>query len=276
MSVDKIRTKLSNIKKHKIIIESQNRDIGISLPTDFDINLGITYTDIVMYEIDKIIFPYTNYIINDTNNQFRYTDNSSTPRTLIIPNGDYDIYNLLMQIKSQMEEVSNERYETNFTYGQTNFNLNSKVILSNFIGQTFSLDFAGTTNSIASILGYENINYTGTSFYIAPNNPNFSDNLNIKILSNTLTSNRYDNYNTNDPSITNILWDFNLNNYNFGDTIIIEPSDNKNSFRTKISSLNKLDFKFIDNNNNIINTNGFEIYISINLYTRENNNNFVI
>lgn len=278
MSVDKIRTGLSNIKKHSLCLRSLDRLIGTSMPTDYTIDLGTTYTDIVMFEIQKISFPFTYHFIHEHNDQFRYTDTGPTARTLTIENGEYDIVNLLRQITKQMTDTSGETYKFELTYQNPNYNLNRKGIIRNDLGQSFSLNFSGTTNSIANILGYEDVDYTGSSIYTAPNDPNFTHISNIMVVSDALKSgSNYDNLIiTNSINVSNIIWHFNKQNYSYGDTIEVEPEVAERAFRTNISSLREVDIKFVDDNGDIIDTLGYETTICITLYTKENNNNYTI
>jgi hypothetical protein len=278
MSIDKIRSGLSNIKRHNICIRSQDRLIGVSLPTNFTVDLGVTFNDIVMYEVQKITFPFTYYVINNNNNIFRYTDTGPTARTITIPEGEYDIVNLLRQITSQMTSTSSETYDFELTYQNPNFNLNRKSIIRNELGQSFSLNFSGTTNSVAKVLGYDNIEYTGSSIFTAPNDPNFNEIENLIIRSDALTVGRYDEFLTTNTAsnITNVLWKFGEANNDYGDIITETPLVEERAFRTNISSLREIDISIYNDRGQIIDTNGFDINLCIILYTRENNNNFVI
>lgn len=276
MSISKIRTGLSNIKKHNMCFRSQDRVIGISSPTDFTIDLGTTILDIVMYELQSIELPFTYYNINNTNNQFRYTDTGPTARTLTIKEGHYDINNLMEQIIADMTTTSNEVYRFELSYQNPDFNLNNKVTIKNDLGATFALNFSGTTNSIAKIIGYDDIDYGSSSTFSALSDPNFNIIQNIYLESSALSLNPYDIYESSNISITNIIWKFNDLNNSFGDIIIERPEVEERTFRTNISALKTIDFKFKNDLGDIIDINGFDTNICMILYTKENNNNYII
>lgn len=278
MSIDKIRTGLGNIQRHHLCLRSQDRIIGISSPTDYTIDLGTTHFNIVMYEIQSISLPFTYYIINSTNNIFRYTDTGPTARTLTIQEGDYDINNLMDQIVADMTSTSSEIYRFELSHANPDFALNEKVTIINDLGETFQLNFSGTTNSIANTIGFDDIEYGSASTFLAPFDPNFNTIENIYLESSALGdgTNSYDEYNTSNINITNAIWRFGDSNHQYGDVIIERPDTEERAFRTNISALKTIDLKFKDDSGNIIDTNGFNTDVCIILYTKENNNNFTI
>ena len=192
------------------------------------------------------IIPYSFYNINLNNNILNYSINSVN-YTLTIPIGNYNINNLVAYLNSQLGP--------NFvvTYNK----------LFNKITFTHSLnDFVINASNFILLIGFNNSNYISTNKTLtSPNCININYVRCINLISNIITY----NVNTSKNLVNN-------NNIICSIPVTVGPNQliqyiNYNNFRTNlfVNTLNKIVLKLVDNNNNIVNLNGLNFNITIQL-----------
>lgn len=208
----------------------------IEIPDGFHIYLSVQNTSI----------PYSFYNINSTNNTLIYLLSPSVYNTIIIPQGNYNINNLISTLISLM---------TGFTI--TYNNITNKITIIYSLG-----DFTLLLNSsILSILGFSttsiirSLNGTRTS----DNSINMHPITSINVVSNLIT------YNINKSFLNNnsILCRIPINTPPFS---IIEYNNN-NNFRINlfINTFNSIKIKLLDDNGNILDLNGLNFSITLQL-----------
>jgi hypothetical protein len=152
---------------HTLSINSKNRTSGDS--SDFTINLVNGISNISKFAIGSVVIPKTYYNITDLNNNFRFIDSTLTTYDLSIPEGNYDIFQIITWLDVNMNLLSPDTFH---------FNLNqitNKIDICQV--NSWQLDFSTITNTIAKCLGFEDELYTsslngiGNQGIFAPNSP---------------------------------------------------------------------------------------------------------
>lgn len=157
--------------------ETESEDFYIQLPTQIE--------KVKSIQLKAVSLPITHYIIDDTNNIFYF----GGALQAIIPPGTYDISDLQIIMKIQIEGVSGG-ISVNISYSY------ATQFLTFEFSSAVTLNFSNTLNSIAEILGFENQNYpsqtTHTSQYPINLHPVPFFYININELTNNLRSSSND------------------------------------------------------------------------------------
>jgi hypothetical protein len=140
-----------------LVINSADRNNVLDPTSDFKIDLPYKLQGI--YQMFNIIFPNSMYNVDSTNSTIYFNDGTAN-RTCNLPEGFYSTSDITAAIKTAMEGVST----TTFTV-----TLDSATQKLSIAGSTpFSLTFGThTTNSIASTIGYKNVDTNTASSHVA-------------------------------------------------------------------------------------------------------------
>ena len=208
-------------------------------------NLEIADGNYIYLSVQYANIPYSFYNINTTNNVLIYTLNLLNYTVTITP-GNYNITQLITFLKSNM---------SGFT-----ISYNSITNKMNFSHSTYNFVFL-STSTCQEILGFKtNTNYTSTTLsLISINCISLIPIKCINIVSNLLTY----NINKANPNNQSILCCMPVTTQ---PNSIIEYKNN-NNFRSNlfINQISNITIKLTDQNNNTLNLNGLDFFLTIQL-----------
>jgi hypothetical protein len=208
-------------------------------------NLEIADENYIYLSVQYASIPYSFYNINTTNNVLIYTLNLVNYTVTITP-GNYNITQLVTFLKSNM---------SGFT-----ISYNSITNKMTFSHSTYNFTFL-STSTCQEILGFKtNTNYTSTTLsLISMNCVSLIPIKCINIVSNLLTY----NINKSNPNNQSILCCMPITTQ---PNSIIEYKNN-NNFRSNlfINQISNITIKLADQNNNILNLNGLDFFLTIQL-----------
>jgi hypothetical protein len=245
---------------HTILVNSKNRNGGSSSRFDMALKNGIT--NINGFAIGNIKIPKTYYNITSLNNNFRFFDSLTTQYDLVIPEGNYDLAQLMTWLDVNMNLVSPDTYH---------FNLNqitNKIDICTAAG-TWQLDFT-IDNNLATKLGYEeelydsSLNDIGNQGIQAPNSPNMQRTCRVHIVCNEIHRNNF--HFNNSVGFGNIL-DTVIDDVEFGGQIIKRQDFNAFYSLTRANFVSTMSFYLLDDNGKQLDLNGedwtMEIHIKV-------------
>lgn len=255
---------------HYLLIDSRDINYDKYSSSDYKYKLPFLLKDVKSIELINANIPNTEYPINESNNKLHFQElnsqvSSDTYYTVSLTPGYYTINELISELQLQLTNIGSSNYSVTL--------LNNKIrILSDLTGGDgiFNLLLKGdnemfktttrTTyinNSLGKVLGYDNLNYTGNSFYLAQNSYKIDSEdyvfLNIKNINNKIFS-------SNNYSEDNLFGKLSLKNINPGE-ILHYVKNNKNIiqyFKPPIENLEHLDISFTKYNGTNYNFNGHE------------------
>jgi len=198
--------------------------------------------------------PYSFYVINYTNNQFKYQLGSGTTFTSTIPVGNYTGNSLIIALKAAL--LANGITLT-ITLSSINGNLTFTHASSNFT-------FYNLTYSILQTLGFAaSTNYTSASFTLTT--PFALNLLGIKVLQIRSSILNTINYSSVNGGITTLLGTIPVSSVPFG---MLEYSDKgQNRITFSNSTLDDLDIEIIDGETgNYINFNNQDWTLTLCMY----------
>ena len=208
-------------------------------------NLEIADGNYIYLSVQYANIPYSFYNINTTNNVLIYTLNLLNYTVTITP-GNYNITQLITFLKSNM---------SGFT-----ISYNSITNKMNFSHSTYNFVFL-STSTCQEILGFKtNTNYTSTTLsIISINCISLIPIKCINIVSNLLTY----NINKANPNNQSILCCMPVTTQ---PNSIIEYKNN-NNFRSNlfINQISNITIKLTDQNNNTLDLNGLDFFLTIQL-----------
>jgi len=208
-------------------------------------NLEIADGNYIYLSVQYASIPYSFYNINTINNVLIYTLNLVNYTVTITP-GNYNITQLVTFLKSNM---------SGFT-----ISYNSITNKMTFSHSTYNFTFL-STSTCQEILGFKtNTNYTSTTLsLISLNCVSLIPIKCINIVSNLLTY----NINKSNPNNQSILCCMPITTQ---PNSIIEYKNN-NNFRSNlfINQISNITIKLTDQNNNILNLNGLDFFLTIQL-----------
>lgn len=217
--------------------------------------------DLLLY-LKKAFIPFSFYCLssNQHNNKLDYTeiktDGSTNTIALTIPDGNYNITELLSEIKTQMEDASTFSFKYTFTYNE-NTNKATFLIASGTNPSKTTFKFSTGTNasnSIRRLVGFteNDVDFTTTSSATSNLLVDMADGLDSLHLKSNLVG-------TNIQSTRGAI--------NGGELLIIPVdlspysilyySEGANPFKHKLSanSIKQIEIKFTDNNDNVVDFN---------------------
>ena len=229
----------------QLYLDSINADVNNN---EYTFNLPLLEVQdgyYLYFSIVNCIIPYSFYNINSNNNVLNYKINSVN-YSLTIPIGNYSIINLVAYLNSQL---------TNFTFAYNK--IYNKITITNSIN-----DFILNSSNFLTLIGFNNSNYISTNKTLtSPNCININYIRCINLISNIITYNI--NTSKNLVNNNNIICSIPVNTS--PNTLI--QYQNTNNFRTNlfVNTLNKIVIKLVDNNNNIIDLNGLNFNLTVQL-----------
>jgi hypothetical protein len=177
--------------------------------------------------------PYSFYVINYTNNQFKYRLGSGTIFTTSIPVGNYTGNSLITALKAALESNS-------ITLTITLSSINGLLTFSH---ATTNFTFYNVTYSILQTLGFaENTNYTSASLTLTCPFP--LNLLGIKVLQVRSTVLSMLNYSSVSGGITTLLGTIPVNATPFGMIEYTDKGQNKVTFSN--TTLDEIDIEILD------------------------------
>ena len=229
----------------QLYLDSINADVNNN---EYTFNLPLLEVQdgyYLYFSIVNCVIPYSFYNINSNNNVLNYKINSVN-YSLTIPIGNYSIINLVAYLNSQL---------TNFTFAYNK--IYNKITITNSIN-----DFILNSSNFLTLIGFNNSNYISTNKTLtSPNCSNINYIRCINLISNIITYNI--NTSKNLVNNNNIICSIPVNTS--PNTLI--QYQNTNNFRTNlfVNTLNKIVIKLVDNNNNIIDLNGLNFNLTVQL-----------
>ena len=229
----------------QLYLDSINADVNNN---EYTFNLPLLEVQdgyYLYFSIVNCVIPYSFYNINSNNNVLNYKINSVN-YSLTIPIGNYSIINLVAYLNSQL---------TNFTFAYNK--IYNKITITNSIN-----DFILNSSNFLTLIGFNNSNYISTNKTLtSPNCININYIRCINLISNIITYNI--NTSKNLVNNNNIICSIPVNTS--PNTLI--QYQNTNNFRTNlfVNTLNKIVIKLVDNNNNIIDLNGLNFNLTVQL-----------
>lgn len=224
----------------QILIDSRDRqydtetgDCTFHLPIGLD---GVKSIDLLAANI-----PMTMYNVNSSNNIVYFNDGVN--QAVAIPVGNYDIFDLVTQLESSMNAVSGITFTVEYSLVTMKLTITGSA--------PFYYTFSNTTLSMASVLGFNNVNTASNTIQTADNVVNLSVPIYLKLViselgSTTKSTNSYDN-------ATFVVFT-NVNNSE------VQSYNNMSNYRQRVKVLNDniqtISVKITDHNNRIVNLNG--------------------
>lgn len=256
------------MEKTLLYVDSDDRDKGEI--NDFSINLEVPRHRIKQIEVHSVEIPNVIYPIRSNyNNVFKFIDTGSVLRTVNIPDGSYNIDDLLNYIKVSMDKHDGTY---NLTYSSSNY----KITIAETGENNFSLKISNNVNSIWKLLGFKGVvDLTGSNSYTANSIFNLSHEPSYIYLKSTLVHSSRDKIisanKKGNRSYVNCLCKIPLE-VPFGEIIHHRPYIPM-TFKVEERSLTNVRFWLEDNNGNLLPMDR-DWSIGIILYSQPDNFNF--
>ena len=248
-------TNSANSEHLELFIDSASRTSGI--PENFSITLSQPITKVLYSEVVSAEIPLTYYAVNSTNNVLVW--NSGADHMCTITPGTYGTLDFIAELKSKMNA---QQSGYTITYSSITF----KLTFAN--ASSFTLQYTNTsgTSTIGKVIGMNSTanSSTGTSVTL-PNTINLGGTKYILIKSDTLVR----------PKIIRPYLNTAYDNTLYKVPVTGEPGDimvEKNLYTNLLKygvrqTLRNIDFQLYDDAGNILNLNGMNWSITVNLIT---------
>jgi hypothetical protein len=201
---------------HNLLVNSSHRLQGTD--NDFMIRLPYPITGATEISLESLQMFNTNYTVNNYNNNLPFIAINGSNCVATITPGNYNNVTLCTEIATQMNSIALYNGDVS-TYQCGYSNTLGKYYILNS-SNNFLLSFATSNNSIATNIGFSNVNKSGQQSYLA----DFVGCLNSKYY--LIHSDIVDG-NTTDGEYVKKLVAIVPNNVNFGDMINYNPNMNK-------------------------------------------------
>ena len=168
-------------KDYYLVIDSRDRNYDKHpSPSEYIVNFGTIYKDILSIELISAEIPHSGYVINTSNNVLHFQEtldqqNNNTYYEAVIKPGNYSVDELKTEIQTKMIDVGASEYTITVDTISRKF-----TIISDLQGGIFNLGFRDQIqniykkNSIGNIIGFSRSNFTNSNTYIS----NYQYNLN--------------------------------------------------------------------------------------------------
>ena len=219
----------------------QFQTLGLLIPDP-----NIVYCNI---SIRSAQFPVSYLIVNENNNVLNYTIDSSS-YLITIPEGNYDVYDLINQMKTQF---SNNGHTFSIT-----FNINNGLLTFSHLTLPFSF-LANST--LKEIIGFSSAISSVSNIMTLPYPLNLLGTLKLKIISKNLITDNYDS------GIADLLEVIPVNTGPFN----LITFDNYNHINLlKTTKIDNIDFQILDSFNRFIdfNNQNWSITLSLSIFRR--------
>ena len=220
--------------------------------------------ELIIIHLKKSFIPFSFYVLSSSrkNNKLditeKKTDNSTNSYTITIPDGNYNIDELILEIKNLMETASTFSFIYNITFenatGKVSFLITSGT---NALNTTINFATGSNTNTnIHNIIGFSNtdITFTTSSSAISDRVVDMADGLDgLHIKSNLVGVNVITTEKGDSGSGELLVIPISLEPYS-----ILYYSELGNPFKHKLAqtSIKQIELKITDSNDNIIDFNG--------------------
>lgn len=234
--------------------------------TNFTYRINKSFTRISEIVIQSIMFPFSYYVINSSNNQLVVT--RGTTKTITIPSGNYNATTMISVLNIALNNVTDP--VTGFTYNGfagENFTVTfSSVYLKFTISNTSSFSIISANTNPASTMAYNlgfqidanSILQSGSQVAQADSCVNLAGPKYIRIESKYLTAPTQHKalYADNSYSESLFILPTNASNGSFITTDIQIPI--RLTRKITISNTDTIDFKVVDENDVVIDLNGLD------------------
>lgn len=227
---------MSNYIRNLLI---DSRDKTNTTGETYCFNLPFGLDGVKSIELMTCNFPMTSYNVNSSNNYLYLNDGSS--KIIQLTKGNYDIYDFV----PMLEQALNDSSAINFT---VTYSLVS-MMLTVTGDSNFSFEFSNTTNSIAYLMGFNNVNTTPALTQVAPKCLNLSSPMYFNIIiselgMSTKSTNSRDNGSFTVFNSVNMSEIANYNNNGNYCQRIKVLNDNIQTFTMRITDYNNRDVCF--------------------------------
>lgn len=242
---------LSNKDQKLFNITSNKSDIKINFTPPIELNSNRNY------KLGLLWFSAYNTIFNvdKTNNRFEYYDYTGKKQLIVLDPGCYEIIQINTEIQRQMQKQIKDQILNKLIKIELDKST-SKSILSIPEGMFVSCD---TENSILQILGFNKANKKISGYVKSDNIINIIKISTINIECNLVSG----SYLNGTPS--NILYSFPSYSVPVGFKILEKITHPVYLPINKTSMISHMKIRIVDENNNLINFNGEEICMSLEL-----------
>jgi hypothetical protein len=242
--------RFKSIPRTKVIsLRSRDRINGSNSISDFKVTVE-RISNVKNVKIQNAIIPLSFYNVNSFNNSITFNDGSL--RTASLTLGSYTAVQLATLIQTAMNAISTLVFT--ITY--------NSIIQKYTISSTsnFSLIFTNQTSSLPSMLGFNYSTYASASTYTSTNvasvNKIYSQ---VNICSGRLST---DNQQVSSSNVYfgNLICVVNNSVYKPGEYLYYSNDDNSQNsmFSNESSSLDNIDIRLYDGDNNLIEFNGVD------------------
>jgi len=246
----------SELRKKIVSIRSMDRINSNMSLSDFKVSIN-RLSNIRSVKIQNMIIPLSYYNINSQNNILIFDD--PVIRVISLTPGTYTANQLAVELATRMSAASTLTFNVSF---------NSIVSKFSIVGTgVFNLLFANSMGpSLPEILGFQRQVYSGLSTYTSDNvvsiNRLYSQ---LNVCSSRLSTHNQQVISSN-QFLGNLICTVNNSVYKPGEYLYYSADDNSNSilFSNPMSSLDVIDIRIYDIDNNLIDFNGVD-EICINL-----------
>lgn len=169
-----------------LIIDSRDKINASGL--NYQFNLPFPLSGVKSIDLLSANFPQTNYNVNDSNNILYLNDGAS--KAIQLSNGNYDIYDFVDMIEQALNDASTINFTVTYSL------VSMKLVITG--DSNFVLEFSNTTDSVAYLMGFENLDTSSALSHVADYCLNLSVPMYYNILINELGYNvKSTNYNDN-------------------------------------------------------------------------------
>jgi hypothetical protein len=232
-----------------ISIRSRDRINGSSSISDFKVTIE-RISNVRNVKIQNVIIPLSYYNINSLNNSITFNDGVLRTATLTL--GSYTANQLATMIQTAMNAISTLVFTITYNSITQKFTISST--------SNFSLIFTIQTSLLPVMLGFNYTTYSGASTYTSVNVASVN-----KIYSQlNICSGRLSLHNQQVSSSStffgNLICVINNSIYKPGEYLYYSNDDNSQNvmFSNEASSLDNIDIRIYDGDNNLIEFNGVD------------------
>lgn len=177
------------------LLDSRDRNHNLYPNTNnYSIKLDRTIRNVISVELLQATLPNSEYLINDSNNTIHFQEIIGTTLTAQIPIGNYTIESIIAtQLQNAMNHPSNgasSTYNVTFDTLIQRFTISSDRTGGSGI---FILKFSEISSSIASVIGFSNIDLSNSGTYTTQNTPNLIPDRSIYMNISANTKDSFDN-----------------------------------------------------------------------------------
>lgn len=247
---------MNKINKTTKVISLRAKDRILGTPGSFTVKIN-RLMRVVKLKIQNFMMPLSYYNINNTNNTISFND--GVARVATLTSGVYNITQLIQNLKIVMDGVSTLVFTITYNSILQKVNISST--------SNFSINFTSLSSDLPILLGFNRANYTGASSYLSDNVININRIYSqVNLFSNSLSVHNQQVYSSN-PQDGNLICRINNSIYKPGEYLYYSNDDNSQNelMNNNSSGLEHIDIQILDVDNKIIDFNGVDDGIVLNL-----------